>query len=61
MEQLNDLLSGTDVVLDDDLLDRIDALAPPGTDVAAPDIAYSPPALRDTKLRRRPLDERSAA
>ncbi|WP_229401727.1 aldo/keto reductase [Micromonospora okii] len=61
MEQLEDLLEATDVVLDDDLLDRIDALAPPGTDVAALDIAYQPPALRVPALRRRPARERAAA
>jgi aryl-alcohol dehydrogenase-like predicted oxidoreductase len=31
------------------------------TDERVLDIANSPPALRDTKLRRRPFDERSAA
>jgi aryl-alcohol dehydrogenase-like predicted oxidoreductase len=61
MEQLEDLLAAADVALDDALLDRIDALAPPGTDVATLDLAYKPPALQVSALRRRPADARSAA
>src|SRR6202453_738158 len=33
MEQLDDLLAGVDVRLSDDILDRIDEIVPPGTDV----------------------------
>jgi aryl-alcohol dehydrogenase-like predicted oxidoreductase len=61
MEQLDDLLAGADVTLDDDLLDRIDEIAPPGTDAAPNDVAYTPPAISDVSLRRRPAAERSAA
>jgi aryl-alcohol dehydrogenase-like predicted oxidoreductase len=43
MEHLDDLLAGVDVVLTDDLLDRIDAIVPPGTDVGALDQEYMPP------------------
>jgi Aldo/keto reductase family len=44
MEQLDDLLAGADVRLTDDLLDRIDEIVPPGTDVGTPDqSAYLPP------------------
>jgi aryl-alcohol dehydrogenase-like predicted oxidoreductase len=32
MQQLDDLLAGADVTLDDEILDRIDEIAPPGTD-----------------------------
>lgn len=54
MEHLDDLLAGVDVVLSADLLDRIDEIVPPGTDVGAPDeSAYLPPALVDPALRRR--------
>jgi len=43
-EQLDDLLAGVDVRLSDDVLDRIDEVVPPGTDVGAPDqSAYAPP------------------
>jgi len=62
MEQLDDLLAGVDVTLSDDLLDRIDEINPPGTDVGAPDAsAYLPPSLVQPDLRRRPPGQRSAA
>jgi aryl-alcohol dehydrogenase-like predicted oxidoreductase len=61
MEQLDDLLAGVDVVLSDDVLDRIDEIVPPGTDIGTLDQAYVPPAIQQTELRRRPLSERSAA
>ncbi|MET7608727.1 aldo/keto reductase [Streptomyces avermitilis] len=61
MAQLDDLLAGADRVLDDDLLDRIDAIVPPGTDVGTLDMAYQPPALLRTALRRRRPEERAAA
>ena len=61
MEQLDDLLAGTEVVLSDDVLDAIDQIVPPGTDVGIPDAAnYVPPALCQTSLRRRPNNERAA-
>lgn len=61
-EQLDDLLASVEVTLSDDILDRIDAIVPPGTDVGAPDqSAYRPPALTQAGLRRRPAEERSAA
>jgi aryl-alcohol dehydrogenase-like predicted oxidoreductase len=50
---LDDLLAGLDVTLSDDVLDRIDEIVPPGTDVGALDQAYRPPALEDSRLRRR--------
>jgi hypothetical protein len=50
-----------DVVLSDDLLDRIDEIVPPGTDIGTLDQAYVPPAIQQTQLRRRPPSERSAA
>lgn len=52
---LDDLLAGLDVTLSDDVLDRIDDLVPPGTDVGDLDQAYRPPALQDARLRRRPV------
>jgi aryl-alcohol dehydrogenase-like predicted oxidoreductase len=62
MEQLDDLLAGIDVTLTDDILDRIDEIVPPGTDVGAPDqSAYLPPPLQRPELRRRPAAERAAA
>ena len=61
MEQLDDLLAGADVTLDDEILDRIDEIAPPGTDAGPNDVAYTPPAISNASLRRRPVAERSAA
>jgi len=62
MEQLDDLLAGVDVRLSDEILDQIDEIVPPGTDLGAPDAsAYLPPALLRPSLRRRPVDERAAA
>ncbi|GAA3737924.1 aldo/keto reductase [Streptomyces tremellae] len=61
MEHLDDLLAGADVTLDDALLDEIDAAVAPGTNVGELDMAYTPPELQHTPLRRRPLDERPAA
>ena len=60
-QQLDDLLAGLEVTLSDDVLDRIDEIVPPGTDVGALDQAYQPPALEDSGLRRRPLAARAAA
>ena len=61
MGHLDDLLAGLDVALTDEILDRIDEIVPPGTDVSALDQAYAPPALRSAGLRRRPVVERAAA
>lgn len=61
MEQLEDLLAGADVVLSDDVLDRIDSIVPPGTDVGRLDQHYASPAVLHAALRRRPDSERAAA
>ena len=61
MEQLDDLLAGAEVVLSDDILDRIDEIVPPGTDVGRLDMAYAPPAVVQPALRRRPASQRTAA
>jgi aryl-alcohol dehydrogenase-like predicted oxidoreductase len=62
MEQLDDLLASADVTLTDEILDRIDEIVPPGTDIGTPDqTAYLPPALQHPNLRRRPIEERAAA
>jgi len=62
MDQLDDLLASVDVALSDEILDRIDEIVQPGTDVGAPDqSAYLPPALQRSDLRRRPVNARAAA
>jgi len=60
-QQLEGLLSGASLALDDAALDRIDLIVPPGTNLYHPDIAWAPPALADRSLRRRLLGDRAAA
>ncbi|MCD0481544.1 aldo/keto reductase [Streptacidiphilus sp. ASG 303] len=60
-EQLEHLLAGASLVLDDSALDRIDAIVPPGTDLYRADGAWRPPALDDALSRRRPAADRAAA
>ena len=45
-EQLDDLLAGAGTALDAELLDRIDEVVAPGTDLGPIDVAYEPPHLR---------------
>ncbi|WP_329074034.1 aldo/keto reductase [Streptomyces niveus] len=61
MDQLDDLLAGASLTLGDDILDKIDAIVPPGTDIGPLDVSYVPPSLTHTDLRRRPSHERAAA
>ena len=60
-EQLDDLLAGADVVLDDETLDRIDEVVAPGTAVNAAESFYTPREISEISLRRRPVGARSAA
>jgi aryl-alcohol dehydrogenase-like predicted oxidoreductase len=46
MEQLESQLPALDVSLDDELLDRIDEIVPPGTVFNPADTGWTPPALR---------------
>ncbi len=50
---LADLLAAADVTLGEDVLDAIDEIVPPGTNVNPRDIFYNAPALQDKRLRRR--------
>ncbi|HVC26004.1 MAG TPA: aldo/keto reductase [Acidimicrobiales bacterium] len=61
MEHLEDVLAGASVELDDDVLDRIDTIVPPGTTLNATDAGYVPPPLADASLRRRSAGERAAS
>lgn len=60
MAHLEDTLAGAGTVLDDDILDRIDQVVAPGTDVGRLDMAYDPPAIRHEHLRRRRPQDRAA-
>jgi len=53
MAHLEGQLGAGDVVLGDDVLDRIDALVPPGTNVDPADAGYTPPAVETAWRRRR--------
>lgn len=62
MEQLDGLLAGAKLELEDELLDRIDEIVPPGVDVAPLErAAYTPPWIAKPAQRRRPMAERAAA
>jgi hypothetical protein len=63
MEQLDGLLKGADLTLDDDVLDRIDETVPPGTDLHhyQSDGLWESLALTDPTKRRRPISDRAAA
>ena len=54
MEQLTSQLDAVDVKLDDDVLDRIDEIVPPGTNFSWADAGYSPPMVASARKRRRP-------
>lgn len=54
-EHIESQLPVPDIRLDPAVLDRIDEIVPPGTDVNPEDVAWRPPALRDTARRRRPV------
>jgi aryl-alcohol dehydrogenase-like predicted oxidoreductase len=53
MEHLEGQLTAADVTLDAAILDRIDEIVPPGTNLNQPDRGYEPPALTTPSLRRR--------
>jgi aryl-alcohol dehydrogenase-like predicted oxidoreductase len=57
--QLEDLLAGGSLTLDDETLDRIDTIVAPGSDHYT--TAWRPPELDDLTARRRPLAARRAA
>ncbi|GAA4048119.1 aldo/keto reductase [Nonomuraea soli] len=60
MEQLEGLLKGAALELDDAVLDRIDEIAPPGSNTYPPDGVWKPRPLVEPALRRRPAGERAA-
>ncbi|MGY4772744.1 hypothetical protein ACXC9Q_38040 [Kribbella sp. CWNU-51] len=56
--QLDGLLKGADLTLDDATLDRIDQIVPPGTDLWDTDAAWRPESLTNPTTRRRPPTDR---
>jgi hypothetical protein len=61
MTHLDDLLAGMSVTLSDGILDRIDEIGLPGTDIGTLDQAHVPPAIQRPSLRRRHAEHRAAA
>ena len=61
MGQLAAAVDGAGLVLDDAILDRIDEIVPPGTNVYEPNGAWPVPELTDPARRRRPVADRAAA
>src|ERR1700743_229151 len=61
MDQLQDLLAAADVTLNDEELDRIDAIVPPGVTLNDAHAGWAPHALTAPSQRRRPEAERSAS
>ncbi|HUZ81744.1 MAG TPA: aldo/keto reductase [Gaiellaceae bacterium] len=53
LEQLEGQLGATGVHLSDDVLDAIDAIVPPGTNLNPADAGWTPPHLDDAAARRR--------
>jgi aryl-alcohol dehydrogenase-like predicted oxidoreductase len=53
MEHLESQLGAAEVILEPAILDRIDEIVPPGTNLNPSDGGYEPPALTDSALRRR--------
>ena len=58
MDQLEGLLGAADVRLDDDTLDAIDAIVPPGTSVNPADDGWVTPSIAASWRRRRPFAAR---
>jgi aryl-alcohol dehydrogenase-like predicted oxidoreductase len=56
MEHLEDQLGAAKVKLDDDILDRIDQIVPPGTTLNPADAGWQPPWLAPEWRRRRQVD-----
>jgi hypothetical protein len=53
MQQLDDLLTGAGTSLNDEILDKIDEVVPPGTDAGPMGALYTPQVLTQASLRRR--------
>ena len=52
-DQLRGLLDCSDIELSEDVLDAIDELVPPGTNISSDDDGYTAPEIQDKYLRRR--------
>jgi Aldo/keto reductase family len=57
MEHLDDLLADAKITLDEEILDRIDEIVPPGTDIGPSTCPTHRRPSSARALRRRPVDE----
>jgi hypothetical protein len=53
MEQLESQLEAAELTLEPEVLDAIDEIVPPGTNLNASDAGWESPALSQPRLRRR--------
>ena len=53
MEHLDSQIGAAGVTLDQTTPDRIDEIAPPGTNLNPADAGWAPPEIADSRLRRR--------
>jgi aryl-alcohol dehydrogenase-like predicted oxidoreductase len=53
MEHLESQLGATEIILDASMLDRIDEIVPPGTNLNAPDAGWEPSVITNARKRRR--------
>jgi aryl-alcohol dehydrogenase-like predicted oxidoreductase len=60
MDQLQDLIAGCEIALDDATLDRLDEIVPPGVNVNPADAGWQNQSLTQAWRRRRPFAERAA-
>ncbi len=56
MEHLESQLPALELRLGPDVLDRVDEIVAPGTDLNETDVGWVPAAIADKSLRRRPLE-----
>ncbi len=61
MEQLDDMLAGADLVLTDEVLDRLDEIVRPGSNINPADAGWEAPSVTEKWRRRRPERRRAAA
>ncbi|GAA1620434.1 aldo/keto reductase [Kribbella sancticallisti] len=61
LQQLESSVAGATLELDDAVLDRIDEIVPPGTNIYEPNASFDAPWLAEPETLRRSITERTAA
>ena len=57
MEHFESQIGASEVILDTEVLDRIDEIVPPGRNVSSDDAGYEPASITQAWRRRRPRRE----